>query len=271
MRWSLPPCVESCGDSAAVRASSRVKLPTYRAVPMMAPSTPCGTSSARAPAMSSRVEIPPLATTGLSVRSQTCAQQVEVRAGQHAVGGDVGDHEAGAAGRGPAGQGLVQLTALPGPAAGGELACRGRPGRWRSGRRSSAMISSHHSGRSSAAVPMLTRAQPVASARSRVSSSRMPPDSSTLQPQLGGDLGDDLGVVAAAERGVQVDQVDPLRTGVLPALRRRPAGRRSASPSRPGPGRAGPPDRRRRRRPAAGRASEVVTISSGGGAPDDPI
>ncbi len=42
-----------------------------------------------------------------------------------------------------------------------------------------AITSAHHSGRSSAAVPMLTRVHPVDSARSRLSSSRMPPDSST--------------------------------------------------------------------------------------------
>ena len=84
------------------------------------------------------------------------------------------------------------------------------------------MISSHHSGGSSAAVPMFTRAQPVARARSRLSSSRMPPDSSTSRRVCGGDLGDDLGVAAAAEGGVQIDQVDPLRAGVGPALGRGP-------------------------------------------------
>ena len=68
---------------------------------------------------------------------------------------------------------------------------------------------------------MLTRAQPVARARS---SDCVVPDAAgdlDVEPELGGDLGDDLGVVAAAERGVQVDQVDPLRAGVLPALRGR--------------------------------------------------
>ncbi len=51
-------------------ASVRVKLPTYRAVPMMAPSTPTSTSAARS-AMSVRDDIPPLATTGASVREHT--------------------------------------------------------------------------------------------------------------------------------------------------------------------------------------------------------
>src|SRR5690606_1703313 len=52
------------------RASSRVNAPSYRAVPMMAPSTPSGTSAASA-RRSLRLEIPPLATTGLSVREHT--------------------------------------------------------------------------------------------------------------------------------------------------------------------------------------------------------
>ena len=41
-----------------------------------------------------------------------------------------------------------------------------------------------HSGFSSAAVPMLTRAHPVPSARASESSSLMPPDSSTLTSSL---------------------------------------------------------------------------------------
>ena len=72
--------------------------------------------------MSSKVEIPPLATTGASVSSQTSAQQVQVRPGQHAVGVDVGDHEASAARPVQPVQRLVQIAALPGPAAGGKLA-----------------------------------------------------------------------------------------------------------------------------------------------------
>ena len=43
----------------------------------------------------------------------------------------------------------------------------------------SAITDAHQSGRSRAAVPMLTRVQPVARAAASVSSSRMPPDSST--------------------------------------------------------------------------------------------
>src|SRR5699024_6345274 len=57
-------------SSTRARASSRVKAPSYRAVPMMAPSTPSGTSPAMA-RRSSRPATPPLATTGLSVCSHT--------------------------------------------------------------------------------------------------------------------------------------------------------------------------------------------------------
>ena len=169
--------------------------------------------------MSVRDDIPPLATTGGLRARAHLAQQVDVGPGQHAVGGDVGDHVAGAAGRVQPVEGLVQVTALPGPAAGGEPAAADVEADGDLVAVASAITSAHHSGRSSAAVPMLTRVHPVARARSRLSSSRMPPDSSTCNRIVRGDLGDDLGVVAAAERGVQVDQVDPLGTGVLPALR----------------------------------------------------
>jgi hypothetical protein len=37
-----------------------------------------------------------------------------------------------------------------------------------------------------------------------------------------GELGNDLGVVAAPEGGIQIDKVDPLRARVLPALGRSP-------------------------------------------------
>ena len=51
------------------------------------------------------------------------------------------------------------------------------------------------------------------------SSSRMPPDSSTCDVELADDLGQQLAVAAAAERGVEVDQVDPL--GAAPTARQR--------------------------------------------------
>ena len=70
-------------------------------------------------------------------------------------------------------------------------------------------------------------------------------------------LGQQLAVGAAAERGVEVDQVDPL--GALrPARPARPAtGRRTSSRCRPRPAPAGRPGRRRRRRRAAARGGCV--------------
>ena len=47
----------------------------------------------------------------------------------------------------------------------------------------------------------------------------MPPDSSTLTSSAPDDLGEQLAVGAAAERGVEVDQVDPLGAGALPGQR----------------------------------------------------
>ena len=98
-------------------ASVRVKLPTYSAVPMIAPSTPTGTSSASA-AMSVEGRYP-TAGDDRRVRARAdLAQQVEVGSRQHAVGGDVGDHVAGTAGRVQPVEGLVQVAAVAGPAAG---------------------------------------------------------------------------------------------------------------------------------------------------------
>ena len=67
---------------------------------------------------------------------------------------------------------------------------------------------------------MLTRRQPVAIAAASDSSSRMPPLISTWMSRVPTILGLQLAVVAAAERGVEVDQVQPLGAGLLPAQRR---------------------------------------------------
>ncbi len=75
------------------------------------------------------------------------------------------------------------------------------------------------SGSSSAAVPMLTRVQPVASAAASEASSRMPPDSSTLRSSQADHVAQQLRVGAPAERRVQVDQVDPVGAGPLPGQR----------------------------------------------------
>ena len=67
---------------------------------------------------------------------------------------------------------------------------------------------------------MLTRRQPVASAAAErlvVADAAAQLD---LDVERADDLGQQLAVVAAAEGGVEVDQVDPLRAGLLPAQRR---------------------------------------------------
>ena len=134
-----------------------------------------------------------------------------------------------------------------------------------------AMISSHHSGllqRGGADV------DPGAAGGQRPLQRLVVPDAAgqlDVQPEVRGDLGDDLGVVAPAERGVQVDQVDPLGTGVLPALRGCP---RVAEPLlRPGPAldeldglTAGDVDRGQQ-----DESIEVVDDLEQGQAPDDLI
>ena len=56
--------------NTAARASCRVNAPAYRALPTMAPSTPSDVRPARA-RRSSRLDPPPLATTGAFVREHT--------------------------------------------------------------------------------------------------------------------------------------------------------------------------------------------------------
>ncbi len=82
------------------------------------------------------------------------------------------------------------------------------------------MTPATHSGASSAAVPRLTRRQPVASAAASEASSRDAAGQLDLDLHGLGDLGDPLPVVAGAEGGVQIDQVQPLGSGALPGQRR---------------------------------------------------
>ena len=82
------------------------------------------------------------------------------------------------------------------------------------------MTCSVHSGSSSAAVPMLTRCAPVAE---RGLEARVVADAAgQLDPHVlhAVDHGlDDLEVAAAAERGVEVDEVDPGRALIRPVAR----------------------------------------------------
>ncbi len=76
----------------AASACGSVNRPAYSAFPMIAPSTPLPVSVAMA-RRSSRLDTPPDAITGASVRSATLDEQLEVGPGQRAVLGDVGDDE----------------------------------------------------------------------------------------------------------------------------------------------------------------------------------
>ena len=223
---------------------------------MMAPSTPTGTRSTSAGG-SSRLGDAAAGDDRTSVAPQTsCRELGEVRALEHAVLVHVGDDVAGASLVIEPSQHLVEVAALAGPAT------RRQRGPTRTS--SPTATRSPHSamaagapraGCSSAAVPMLTRRQPVAIA---AASGGVVVADAAAQLHLGrrscarrSRAG--FAVVAAPEGRVEVDEVDPLGPCLLPAegglhgipeaLLRDP---------RP-PGRAGPPVRPRRRRRAAAR------------------
>ena len=240
------------GRPATSSACSRVNAPAYRALPTIAPSTPVRHEAAQGLEVRQARDAPAGDDGPVGARADL-AQQVDVGAAERAVLGDVRDDVAGAAVGVQAGERLPEVAALLRPAAGGEggaahvqpdgdaVAVRGdRP-------------AGSSPGSSSAAVPRLTRAHPVARAASRLASSRIPPLSSTRTSRVPTTRREQLGVGAAAERGVEVDEVDPLGAGGLPAERglQRVAVRRSRC--RPRPGRGGRRGRRRRRRRAGAR------------------
>ena len=68
-------------------------------------------------------------------------------------------------------------------------------------------------------MPRLTRVQPVARAAARLSSSRIPPESSTRTSRALTTPASSSRVRAAAEGGVEVDEVDPLGAAGLPGER----------------------------------------------------
>ena len=171
------------------------------------------------------------------VRVHDLAEQVEVRPLQRAVLRDVGDHVA---------RGSRPPRAGPGP-------CQRSPPSWVQPRAASVVprtsrptaIASPYCGDDvSRPLGVLERRRAEVDALgadlergSSDASSRMPPESSTLTPRdLADDLLQDAGVAAAAERRVEVDEVDPLGALARPSRRRRRRGRRSSSRCRPRPG-----------------------------------
>src|SRR6266581_1795839 len=164
----------------AVRACSRVNAPAYSALPIMVPSTPIFRSDAIA-RMSARLDTPPLAITGRSVLAQTWRSRS--RFGPRSMpsfvtsvttyrGQPPASSRASTSSRSPPSE--VQ------PRAASRVPRTSRPTAIRSLCR--AITSRTQPGFSSAAVPMITRSQPVDSAAASEASSRMPPDSSTAMP-----------------------------------------------------------------------------------------
>src|SRR5215217_3271170 len=186
---------------------------------MIAPSTPWGTSSASA-LMSASEEIPPLATTRASVRSQT-------RCSRPRFGPDSMPSEATSVTtylRQPAAFSRSRVVYNSPPSRVHPRAASVRP------RMSSPiairspkvpMTSAHHSGRSGCG----TDVDPSAAGRQRALEAGVVPDAAgefDVEAGLSHDLRDELGVGAAAEGGIQIDQMQPFSTGALPALDGRP-------------------------------------------------
>ena len=156
--------------------------------------------------------------TGRGGRGADLAEQLQVRALQRAVLGDVGDDVAGAALGVEAGEGLVQLAALLGPAAGGQ------PG-------------AAHVEADGDAVAVLgdgagaplgrlqrrgAQVDPAAAGGQRGGQRLVVADAAgelDVDVQLADDAGQQLAVGAAAEGGVEVDEVHPLGAVALPLQR----------------------------------------------------
>ena len=148
-------------------------------------------------------------------RGADLAQQVEVGTAQRAVLGDVGDHVPGAALGVQPGEGLVELAALLGPAAGGQpgaadveadgdpVAVLGdRPGApLRRLQRGGAEVHPAAAGGQGRGQRLV-----VADAAGELH----------VDVELADHAGQQLAVAAAAEGGVEVDQVDPLGAVPLP-------------------------------------------------------
>src|SRR3954447_9277845 len=143
----------------------------------MTPSTPSGTSSRRA-SRSARPETPPLATTGRSVRRQTSRSSSTLGPrSMPSLTTSVTTYRAQPSASRRARASQRSPPSWVHPRAASVVPRTSRPTAIRSP--NSAIAERVQSGSSRAAVPRLTRAQPVARAVRRLASSRMPPESST--------------------------------------------------------------------------------------------
>ena len=229
---------------------------------MIAPSTPSGTIS-RSAKMSVRRADAPAGDHRLVGLGADPPQQVQVRAGQHPVGIDVGDHEPRAAGLVQPVQRLQHVAAVPGPAAGRQPAAA----HVQTDRDPVPVVGDDLLAPLGLLQRRRTDVDPGASGGQGALQRLVVADAAgdlDVEPELGGDLGDDLGIVAPPEGGVEVDQVDPLRAGVLPALAAaRGSPNRCSEPARPWTSWTAWP-------PATSTAGSRTRRSRTRSAPDDP-
>ena len=192
---------------------------------------------------------PPEAITGAAVAAATSRSSSRFGPVQRAVLADVGDDVAGAAVAVQPGEGLPEVAAVAcvQPRAASRCVAVGRSARRarrRSGRRARRSPRAHHSRvlqRGGAEV------DPRAAGGERPVERGVVADAAgqlDRDVQLADDRGEQLGVGAAAERGVEVDEVDPLGAVALPGQRGVAAGRRRRSRCRPRPAPGGRPGRR---------------------------
>ena len=206
--------------ATAASASGRVNAPAYSALPTIAPSTPSGASAGDRAQVGQAGHAAAGDHGPVGARAHA-AQQVQVGPGQHAVLVDVGDH--------------IPARSRPPPA--GRAPRRARRRRVVQPRAASRVPRTSSPTATRSPCSAMTPADPVgvlqrrgADARpgrsrwparqSSAASSRMPPDSSTCTSSRPISSASSAAVRAPAERGVQVDQVNPLRARVLPGQRR---------------------------------------------------
>ena len=164
---------------------------------------------------SSREETPPEATTGPVGRRADVLQQLQVGALEGAVLGDVGDDVAGAALGVEAGQRLVEVAAVAGPAA----AAQGGAAYVEADGDLVAVLGDDLGDPLGGLQRGRAEVDPGAAGGERGGQRVVVADAAgqlDLDVHRRGHLGDQRAVVAGAEGGVQVDEVQPLGTRALP-------------------------------------------------------
>src|SRR5690606_40879255 len=145
--------------------------------------------------------------------------QVDVRAAQGAVLGDVGDDVALAAGLVERLEGLPEVAAVASPAARGE----GRAAHVQAHGDAVAVLGEHLGGPLGVLQRCGAEVDTAATGGERGGQRLVVPDAAgelDVHVHGGDDLSEQLRVAAAAEGGVEVDQVQPLRAALLESERR---------------------------------------------------